>query len=270
MPRAIKDRNIKQVRAATLTGKITPTTDANRRLINFRQGFDEVLFEPEDQAMRVGFAARIDQFLWYDDSKAVGSQFSDLLGDKKAVLDSGQTGIVKATLAAADFLYFGFTGRVAGVDFDLTTPFNNNTSASMTVQYSSGSGFTTTANTDGTDAGSSATLGQDGNITMNTVPADGIWQSVYLPDVVDGAPAAPHNKLYWLRMTPALLLDVVTFAQIRPMLVEVAAGATDADAGHFKKGVEYVFDLDTSRNGAIEAWSVVTGDSDLRITWVKH
>lgn len=269
MPRTIKDRNIKETRGATLTGKLIPATDSNRRIINFRQGFDEVLFEPEDQPMRVGFAARIDQFLWYDDSKAVGSQFSDLLGDNKAVLDSAQTGIVTATLAAADALYFGFTGRVAGVDFDLTS-LNNNTSAAMTVQYSNGPGFVTTANTDGTDAGSSATLGQDGNITMDAVPADGTWKSVYLPDVVDGAPAAPHNRLYWLRMTPAALLDVVSFVQIRPMLVQVADGAGDADAGHFRKNIEYTLDLDRGQFGALESWAISGGDSALRITWVKH
>ena len=264
----VKDPRIGGLPSTTLTGKITPTTDANRRTINFRPNARQALIEAEDQAMRVGFTSRIAAMYWYDDSAKVGEQFKDLLGEDKAMLDSTKTGITRATLAAADYLYIGTVKEVGGFDFDLTTPFNNNGSAALTVEYSTSNNFVSNAVTDGTDTGSTTPFGQDGNITWNPIPGAGLWSSVMLNKIISGAPLHGHVPLYWTRMTPLALLDIITFAQVKTMLPIVAAGLADSDGSQAKKGVEYVLTLDRSKNGSIEAWSTTAGDSDLRITWV--
>ena len=61
-----------------------------------------------------------------------------------------------------------------------------------------------------------------------------------------------------------------TFNNITTLLKVVEDTVGIADAAHFKKNVEYTVDIDDGRYGGIEAWSIVTGDSDLRITWIKR
>lgn len=276
MPKRIRDTPIKELSGTLLTAKITPaTTAASRRAINFQAGFTELLLEPEDQAMRVGFTTKIMAVYHFDASAAVGSQFIDLLGDDKALTNDAVTGTAKATFATSDYLYIGTLDRHDGYRFDLTTPFNTAVAsiwAGDALEYSTGNGWVSTAVTDDTEATANIAFGRDGTMEITTLPAEGVWRAAHLRDIVNSsAPQHGHIPLYWTRMTPEVTHNAATtFNNIIPLLKVIADGAAAADAANFKKNVEYTIEVDTSKYGGLEAWSIETGDSDLRMTWIKR
>lgn len=242
------------------------TTAANRSALNLRAGFREILIETLSQDSRIALVPKIVAVYWHDDSTGV---WTDLLADKPvpAILDSGQTGTAAFTLAAADNLYIATVGRVGGFRFDLTS-LNNNASAALVVQYSSSSGFTTVTVTDGTDTGSNTPLAQDGNITMDAVPAATAWVPILLSDVVSGAPTV--DKWRWIRMSPGAALDIVSINQLIPLAVAVADDYGDSDGGHFDDAREYTIDINDSVVGALEYWTAGGSNGTIYLTWIKR
>lgn len=276
MPRQIIDAPIKEFFGQQITALQNPaTTAANRRTTALRRGFREILVRNTDATaaddLRWAFLPKIVHVFWYDDSQTVDSdKWIDLLGDSKAMLDSAQTGISQFTLAAADFLYIATTDRHGGFRATVDSSINNdNTSAALTGEYSTRSGFVSTGLTDGTDSGSNAPLAQSGPIEIDTAPADGVWMPIVLNKVISSAPELDGNKYYWFRFTPNALLDAVEIEQLTTLVITIVNDTGDSQAAFFANNTEYTTDVNDSLVGGVEYWA--TGNDVIgHISWIKR
>lgn len=263
------DQPIQRVRGiAALTGlQDVVSTDANRRAINARAGYHEILVTGT-VLWRLGFCPKILYVYHNDDST---DEWIDLLAPtgsprtRNAIIDSGQTQVQFVTLAAADQFYIATTDRVGGFRWDLTA-FNATGSAALTAQHSSSGGFTTSAITDGTDTGSTTPFAQDGNMTWDTLPDEDAWIPVNLKDVLPSTtvPAAVSTqKHYWTRLSPLVSLDNFSIVNLITLLQVVDNDAGDADALRLQATTEYTIDVHDDV-GALEFW---TEGANTTITW---
>ena len=271
MPTKITDAPIRRFRGvAPLTGGQAPaTTQANRRSINMRSGFEGVLLETVTSDSRVALCPRIVGVYWEDVS---AGEFINLLedGPPASILDSGQSpSTVQFTLAAADFLYIGFNERAAGAFFEVDSSIqNDNASTSITAAYGgTGGTLPTSAITDGTSA-SSVTMTQNGPVTFDTVPAEGTWIRQRLSDLRVGAPDTP--RAYWMQIIPSALLDAVEIEQLQSLTETIADTTADSDGIHLDDAREYTIDIHEDV-GALEYWSgTVSANSTLNLTWIHR
>ena len=249
-----------------LAPKSSANLIANRRSLNVRHGFNEILFNFV-AAGRLALCPKILGVFWYDDSNA--ERFNNLLDPSDAMLDSARTGVSSFTLAVADFLYIGAIRRFGGVRLDLT---NLNTNVStLTCQHSSTAdgGFTDLTITNGTD--SSGTFAQDGNITFTiaATPAEGVWLNESLRKLT-GLATAPDLKAYWLRLDTSALLENVSIAQMSSFHHNMdSVIANGGGGGQFKAGVEYTLDLH-GNIGAVEFIASAGSDTTMQLTWIRR
>src|SRR3990167_1002869 len=245
-----------------------------RRAVNFRRGFNAVLMKPDADAARVTPTPTIRAVYHYDDTFAGAEKFVNLLGDNKAIIDSGQTGaVVVAVMATADFIYIGTTDRVGGFRVDLDGTILNNNAATMTAQYSSPGGWATlTIGNDGTATGG-ATLGLTiGNVTW-TAPAAGLWGAKTLKELnVNHAPET--ERLYWVRLITSATLDNVEIEQIMALhhtILASASGTADGAGGFFEASTEYNWNINDEITGGFDIASQhATNACDIRFTWLRR
>ncbi len=257
---------------APLTALQNPVgTEANRRAINVRAGYHEVLVTGT-VVWRLGLCPRILYVYHNDDST---DEWNDLLAStgptsrgRNAIIDSGQTAVRFVTLAAADQLYIATTDRVGGFRWDLTA-FNATGSAAITMQHSSSSGFTTSAITDGTDTGSTTPFAQDGHMVWDTLPDEDTWIPVNLKDVLAKdtvPPAIAGQKHYWTRLSPLVSLDNFSIVNLITLLGDIDDDTGDAEAFHLNASESYTIDIHQDK-GALEFWSEA-GDSTVNLSWI--
>lgn len=227
---------------------------------------------------RIGLCPRITAVLFYDNS---ADTWLDLLGANKNILNSSQTGTARFTMDASDFLYIATIDRVGGFRFDLDGTLINNDASTGNLDYSAVGGFVNTAITDGTATGG-ATLGQDGNITITTVPADGTWAPIALSKVISMSQAAQdalsevNVKRYWVRIYATAItgapLDEVEIEQLISLVPDKNAANTDNAAGGLifvQSNTEYTEDIDLDYVGAIEYQSdETTTQRTLGLNWL--
>lgn len=248
--------------------QVAPLTSANlttsRRSLNVRQGFTEVLLEPEVE-VRVALCPKILGVFWYDASANVWHD----LGDE--ILDSAKTGTALFTLAAADFLYIGAVRRFGGVRFDLDGSIKNNNASTMTAQYSAGGNtWAAVAITNGTD--SSGTFAQDGNvtITVENMPAENVWIPSDLRKLTGLASAPKNSHAYWLRLITNNVLDQVEIEQLGSYHHDMAALLnTGGGGGIFREDTEYTIDL-RDDVGAIEFINIAAASTTMNVTWIRR
>lgn len=265
----VVDQPIEDLFGIELAPQSNANLIANRRSTNVRYGFREILINFV-AAGRLALCPKIFGVLWYDDSAS--QVFNDLLAPSDAMLDSGRTGTSAFTLAVADFLYIGANHRFGGARFDLDGTLLNNNASTLTAAYSStqAGGFTAVTITDGTIS-SSATMGQDGNVTIANadMPAEGTWINESLRKLT-GLATAPDLKAYWLRLDTSALLDLVEIEQLASFSNSMdAAIGNSGSGGHFKAGQEYTLDLSESV-GAIEHIAVAGSSTTLQVTWIRR
>ena len=248
--------------------QVAPQTSANlttsRRSLNVRQGFTEVLFEPEVEC-RVALCPKILGVFWYDASADV---WHDLGSD---ILDSAKTGTALFTLAAADFLYIGAVRRFGGGRFDLDGTTKNDNASTMTAEYSAGGNtFAAVTITNGTD--SSGTFAQDGNVTISVanMPDEGVWIPSDLRSLT-GLTSAPKNShAYWLRLITDNVLDEVEIEQLGSLHHDFAALLnTGGGGGVFREDTEYTIDLN-GQVGAIEFINIAAAATTMNVTWIRR
>ncbi len=275
MPRRVLDAPIREFYGTQLTALQNPaTTAANRRTINLRRGFREMLLRNTDanaaDDLRWAFVPKITYVYWYDDSATKDAdKWIDILGDSRAMLDSAQAGTTQFTLAAADRLYVATTERHGGFEMDLDATINNDNAATITGEYSKRTGFVATGITDGSATGG-ATLANDlGPIEIDTAPADGDWMPVILNKVIPSAPLLDGSLYYWFRIVPNTLLDAVEIEQITPLVITIDNDTGNSEAGFFANNTEYTVDIDDSRVGGMEYWAT-GGDVVAHLTWIKR
>lgn len=268
------DLPIKEFHAQELAPQSNSNLIANRRSVNVRGGFKEILLNAV-AACRVALVPRISGVYWYDDSADV---WNDLLGPSgptgqpAAILDSARTGTPTFTLAVADFLYIGAVGRFGGAVFDLDGNTLNTQASTLTCAHSS-TGFNNwpaITITNGTD--SSGTFAQDGNITFTVAatPAEGVWVARDLGDITGIASAPVDSKAYWLRFDTSALLELVGIDQLSVLSHNMAAAIATAGAGfHAKAGVEYTIDLD-SDVGALDHIAQAGGATTIQLAWIRR
>jgi len=250
------------------------TTD--RRSINLRRGFTEVMVYAS-AAARLGLAPRIAALYWYD---ASANAWHDLLVDDRAVLNPAKTGTVQFTLAAADYLYVATTDRVGGFRVDIDDTILNNNAATLAFQYSSAGSFVTTAITDGTASGGATLGGAIGNITVTTMPADGVWSPLVLGKALGMSGAqlsslpAVNERFYWCRMQPSALLDAVELEQITTFVPDgVAANTANAPGGLalLVATTVHTIDIKVEETGSLEYISHGTATTPtIDITWIRR
>ena len=241
------------------------TTAANRRSINVPQGALEVLMEVSGaQDARIALCGKIRRVYHYDASE---DTWIDLLADgPNAIIDSSQTGITSFILAAADYLYIATARRVGGYRLLIPTTQNSN-AATTTFEYSSGgNSFTATADTDGTESGGNM-FTQSGNITMDTVPAEGVWQAI---DLKKAAPSYPveGERLYWTRIQPSALLTAVVITQLSTLQWDVADTTGKWHAGKFKTITEYTIDFKDHIGSLEYASAHASTTTTIEFSWI--
>jgi len=244
-------------------------TNANltvqRRPRNWRLGFNQLRIESptSTEDVRIALTPAIIG-VYFNDTSA--GTWKDLLGSTKAIIDSAQTGDAQFTMASADYLYIATTDRHGGFRFDLTAV--NNNAATATFEYSKADGFNAFAATvtDGTIS-SSATLGQDGNLTAATTPSEASWSRINLREVLDDS-AAPVQVAHWSRLTPSADLDSVSIAQLMCLHYDMAHTAASGHAGFFKDQVEYTI-TKSGFIGGFEQQSSDSGAITMNLTWIR-
>lgn len=268
MPTRVVDVPIEDFLGEQVTGLINPSgTKANRRSINIPFGALEVLTEISGaQDARIALVKRVLRVYHYDDSATGADQWVDLLAEgPNALIDSETTSTTSFTLAAADFLYIGTMGRVGGYRLLIPTTTNNNTETT-TFAYSTRAGFVDTADTDGTETGS-AMFAQSGNITMDTVPAEGVWASVDLQAIV---PTYPNSgeRLNWTRISASGALDAVVITQLSPLQWDVADTTGKWHASKFKTVTEYSFDIKENVGTLEFASADASTSTTIELSWM--
>ena len=257
------------------------TTVASRRAINWRRGeygpYDEVLTEFQTIAGRIGECSKITDVLFYD---ASAGTYRDILHDTakpEAMLFHEEDDSATAQFIlgqATDRLLIGTMRRVGGFEFVIDASILNNNASTMTYQYSSTVGFTTTAVTDGTK--STWTFEQDGIVEITTVPADGTWIAKPLHELdgighPDAAKIATGgNPRYWSSFASDNATDAIEIEQIRTLLISVADTTGSAPAGNYKLTTEYTKDVDQTQVGSLEIWCQSGTTGDLSLTWFKY
>ena len=257
------------------------TTVASRRAINWRRGeyghYDEVLTEFQTIAGRIGECSKITDVLFYDASLG---RYYDLLAassPEKAMLFHGEDDLATGQFTlgeATDALLVATMRHIGGFEFVIDASILNNNASTMTYEYSSASGFTSTAVTDGTK--STGTFEQDGIVEITAVPADGAWQPKQLHEIQGIGHPEEAKKLatgtprYWSRFSSDNLTDAIEIEQIRTLLISVADTTGSAPAGNYKLTTEYVKDVDQLEVGSLEIWCQSGSTGDLSLTWYKY
>ncbi|NIR13681.1 MAG: hypothetical protein GWN86_06925 [Desulfobacterales bacterium] len=244
-----------------------PANTGNPTLFGVRERFKEVMIECA-AASRIELCPRIQQCFFYDNSQASGSQWINLLDQNRALTNrdfTGGTGTTLDSWATADYLYIGCKRPFGGVAIDLTASVNGNPSV-LTAEYSKNDDtFASTTITDGTDLAGD-TLGQDGDVTIDSVPTD--WDDFILSDILSDT-FAPKHKLYWLRLDVSAVLDAdVEIQEILAFDEVITQGATSNGGLWAKASTEYVIDISTLV-GAIGLISQ-GGATTANVSWLKH
>ena len=120
------------------------------------------------------------------------------------------------TIANDNAIYVGAPIQFRGVAVDLNN-LNVTSSRTLTVKYWNGGAWVTTSASDGTDSGSTTTMGQDGNVTW-AVPAG--WKKDNLQNIGDTTVKEVWSTagLYWTRWEFDAALDAtVDLVQMRPL-----------------------------------------------------
>jgi len=249
---------------------------------NRRKGYDVLQYEPDGgtQGARVSLAPKI-RYVYHYDASLTGTARWVLLAkwDDPSIdemLDGAKlnTRLVNV-MATADYIYIASTTRTAGWIVDLDGTILNNNASTLTFEYSDNAGFTATAITDGTDTGG-ATMGVTlGNVTIDSVPAEGTWVSRSLEDLNPANnifPVDAHAKtepFYWGRLDVSAVLDNVEIEQLIALDPEIAKGTTDGTGGAAKEDGEYAFLMDDDVGGVV-AVSTDSGTPKLNVTWWKR
>lgn len=250
--------------------QVAPQTSANlttsRRSLNVRQGFTEILIEPELE-IRMALCPKIVGVYHYDDSE---DRWNDLLVNDASILDSSRTGTSAFTLAVADFLYIGALQRFGGARFDLSSVVNAQAGTTTAEYFQRGIGFTSVTIVDGTDTG--AAFAQDGNITIAVadMPTAAQWDSVDLAKATGLASAPKDSVAHWLRLDTSVLMDLVEIQDLAVLHHDMAAVlATGGGGGIFREDTEYTIDLHDNV-GAIEFISIAASATTMNLTWIRR
>lgn len=256
------------------------TTVASRRAINWRRGeygpYDEVLVEFQAIAGRMGECSKITDVLFYD---ASAGTYRDLLNSPKygAMLFHEEDDLATQQFVlgeATDAILVATMRRVGGFEFVIDASILNNNASTMTYQYSSGAGFTSTAVTDGTK--STGIFEQDGIVEITAVPADGLWTQQILHEIQGiGNPDEARKYTngqgrYWSRFSSDNATDAIEIEQIRTLLISVANTTGSAPAGNYKLTTEYTKDIEQLQVGSLEIWCQSGSTGDLSLTWFKY
>jgi len=267
----VVDKPIREVYSEQLGNANVPANNGVRIPIAVRRGFTEVLVECA-AAARIHLVPAIRKMYFYDTTQTGAARWRDLLGDDhKAIINRHVAGAATVLMTAADFLYVGFARPVKGLYCDLDGSVKNGEAATLTAAYSTTSkAFASTAITDGTTNGG-ATLTQDGNVTIDTIPAD--WGVATLKELLGNPPKAPpvSDNLFWLRFAVNAALDAVEFEQVVP-LAEVGAGTitTASQSITVKASTEYTVPIRSPDEvGALEFIAQGGAASTANLTWIK-
>lgn len=255
-----------------------PAENATKTVFALRHGFSEILFHAT-AAARLHLTPPIVQLIHYDASADEGSRWVSLLGDQGNGFNSlinrqvtGGTGTQIDSLATADFIYVGTRRRHGGIYLAMTGSVNG-TNSVMTAAYGADTSFTADAITDGTISGS-ATMAQDGNVTIDTVPSESLWRRRTLAALGEtAAPDLPTEKLYWWRLDVSVALDSDTEVE-EVVCFHHTNAADEAEAGgsmYAKSGVEYTIDIDRNLVGGLEfSEDAAVGSKTINLTWISR
>jgi len=253
-----------------------PANNGTRLPIAVRRGFTEILVEPA-AACRMHMVPGIAALYFYDASRNPKARWIDLLGDKdKAIINrhvAGDSGKALNAMTTADAIYMGMKRVGKGWHIDMDASLVNAVNpTTMTGAYSQGNAFTATAITDGTDTGAGATLAQDGNVTIDTVPTT--WTTAKLSAILGKNDAPPGDpQLFWFRLTvSATLTNGVEIEKIIPMAA-VGAGTitTDSDSLTEKAATEYSVPIAIPEwVGALEFIAQAAAATTANLTWLAR
>jgi len=256
-----------------LTNTEVPANNGTRHPIALRHGFDSLVYEPA-AACRVHLVPAITNLYFYDASEPMGSRWKNLLDKDRSLINRHVAGDSQGYLnamTANDYLYIGTRRRVGGYRLDMDSALVNAVATTLTGAYSSQWGFVTTAITDGTASGG-ATLAQDGNITIDSVPAT--WGAYPLSKYMNRnvLRGTAGEQCFWFRLSvDATLTAGVEIEKVVPM-AEVAAGTITSDSQSVisKASVEYVLSLDDSKTGALEFIAQGGAATTANLSWLKR
>ncbi len=250
-----------------------PANNATKTVFAWREEFDEVQLY-SDVVFRVALVARVEEIWFYDASATAGSRWKNLLDDNRALSNrtfTGGTGTTLDSWATADFLYVGTTKQHLGFDWQMTSSVNG-TNSVLTMEYSkSNVTFTATAITDGTISGS-ATMAQDGNVDINTLPTD--WTKQDLSKILDDEadnPVPAHKKLYWVRFDVDTALDTDTEIEALIPYHHTTAVSTNSGAAYKAQlQTTYTFRRGQTVGGLQLSEFLAVGSKTVDANWVAY
>ncbi len=250
-----------------------PASNGTKTVFNRRRGFQGIRFEPAAD-MRLGLVPALQGAVMVDSNNV----WIDLLDAKRAaeagnhppantIADRGFTGL-SLPLQIADFLYLGWTAKINDFFVNIGSTANATTSTlTMANSDRSVNGFTALSITADGTVSSSATFGQDGNVTF-TVPSGLGWTQESLREVLPNA-AAPDDILFWLRLDVSAALDAATLVDgIIGFVEDDGEGTATGDQGFYAAGVQYSMSL-VDEIGAIQPIAQTTAATTMALTWVR-
>lgn len=255
-----------------------PGNAGTKTVFGLRHGFNEILIECA-AASRIHLPPAIIQLVHYDASASAGSRWVSLLGTQGQGFSSlinrnvtGGTGTQLDSMATADYIYIGTTGRHGGIFVDMTASVNATVSSVMTAAYSATASFTADAITDGTVT-SGRTLAKDGNITIDTVPSESLWVPRTLLELGETAAVdLPGDRLYWWRLDVSVAMPAdVEIQEILPFHRAHADVATESGGSiYLKATTEYTIDIDRNKVGGLEIGAQGAGATTANVSWLEH
>lgn len=245
---------------------------SGRRGLPVAEGATEVVIYASAVA-RVAFTPRVQHFYWHDVSADL---WVDLLANSRRMVDiAGTANDISFTLAAADALYIATNDRVGGWRFDLDASVNNdNNDSNVSFAYSSGSQFVSSDITDGTINASNRSFEQDGNITIDSVPAKEVWTPQRLDRLVSSAKMPQDLKLrelHWSRLTPAADQDAVEIERLTPLHVDPWEANTSNSRGSsllVQATTVTTVDVHPEVGGVEFISALTTGTPTIDLSWV--
>ena len=226
------------------------------------------------QDIRVHLNPALIDAVYYDASNSAGAQYEKASGagvslhsdlTDRLELDKG-TGTALDLAQTDDFLYLCFSDVIGGINVDMTSSVNADTSSTLAATYRKNDDtWANLSPTDGTVT-SGRTLAKDGEITW-TAPSD--WKAAQLIGndanaIVSNTTTTEPSTAYgfWLRLA---------FGTALPADVEIDniwALNKDTNRGYFQKETEYSFSIDRRSVGAIEVATTSSTDT-LRLTYIR-
>ena len=248
--------------------------DVRGTVIPLRKGFRKLKFQFITTAGRLAVGPSIKDAFFYDASATQGQRWKDLLDENNAILYADPTtgtGVILDSWGGPDFMYIRTNDKFGGLRLEFNAL--NLEASVMTAAYSkSDNTLAATAITDGTIQPAGDTMGQDGEVIIDTVPTDWTQNTLQRLSATGADDAdAPGSKGYWFRLDVSNSLSANFEVDLMSAMTEnFGEGVTAGRSGYFNVTTEYSIDLSDGQVGNIEVGVQTGAAQTMHLTWLRN